>query len=199
MDLGIRGKTAIVGAAGTDLGQAAALALAQAEVEVTLTEADEAKAGEVGARIQDSTGSSVTTVVCDITTQAGRTAALAACPAPATGGCMFFNPFSSNFAPRPGEALHNSPALRPYIVGDYFGDGRSQLTTLEANVTGFLLWRNAGYAAGAEERELHLMLLCSTQRVGFSAPRAQPGTRSAAGRGLPFRSAPGALSSFSSC
>ena len=70
-----------------------------------------------------------------------------------TGGCLFFNPFSSNFAAGPGEALHNSPALRPFIIGDYFGDGQSQLTTLEANVTGFLPWRDAGYAAGVQYRD----------------------------------------------
>ena len=82
MDLGIGGKTAIVCAAGTDLGQAAALALARERVEVTVTEADEAKAGEVGARILDATGRSVTTVVCDITAPSGRAAALASCPLP---------------------------------------------------------------------------------------------------------------------
>ena len=73
-----------------------------------------------------------------------------------TGGCLFFNPFSSNFAARAGEALHNSPELRPFIIGDYFGDGRSQLTTLEANVTGFLPWRSAGYAAGVQYRDQSL-------------------------------------------
>ena len=73
-----------------------------------------------------------------------------------TGGCLFFNPFSSNFAARPGEALHNSPALRPFIIGNYYGDGRSQLTTLEANVTGFLPWRDAGYAAGVQYRDQSL-------------------------------------------
>ena len=40
MNLGIGGKTAIVCAAGTDLGQAAALALVRENVEVTATEAD---------------------------------------------------------------------------------------------------------------------------------------------------------------
>ena len=70
-----------------------------------------------------------------------------------TGGCLFFNPFSSNFAVGTGEALHNSMALRPFIIGNYFGDGRSQLTTLEANVTGFLPWRDAGYAAGVQYRD----------------------------------------------
>ena len=72
------------------------------------------------------------------------------------GGCLFFNPFSSNFAAQPGEPLHNAPELRDFIIGDYFGDGRSQLTTLEANVTGFLPWRSAGYAAGVQYRDQSL-------------------------------------------
>ena len=53
------------------------------------------------------------------------------------GGCLFFNPFSSNFAASPGDALHNSPELREFIIGDYSGDGESTLTALEANLTGF--------------------------------------------------------------
>ena len=87
-----------------------------------------------------------------------------------TGGCLFFNPFSSNFAARPGEALHNSPALRPYIIGNYFGDGRSQLTTLEANVTGFLPWRDAGYAAGVQYRDQSLDFFYDdiTRQDGFA-------------------------------
>ena len=87
-----------------------------------------------------------------------------------TNGCLFFNPFSSNFSARPGEALHNSPALRPYIIGNYFGDGRSQLTTLEANVTGFLPWRDAGYAAGVQYRDQSLDFFYDdiTRQDGFA-------------------------------
>ena len=86
------------------------------------------------------------------------------------GGCLFFNPFSSNFDARPGEALHNSPELRQYIIGDYFGDGRSQLTTVEANVTGFLPWRGAGYAAGVQYRDQSLDFTYDdiTRRDGFA-------------------------------
>ena len=54
------------------------------------------------------------------------------------GGCLFFNPFSSNFEAGPEDALHNSPELRDFIIGDYFGDGEAHLTTLEMNVTGDL-------------------------------------------------------------
>ena len=87
-----------------------------------------------------------------------------------TGGCLFFNPFSSNFSARPGEALHNSTALRPFIIGNYFGDGRSQLTTLEANVTGFLPWRDAGYAAGVQYRDQSLDFFYDdiTRQDGFA-------------------------------
>ena len=38
-------------------------------------------------------------------------------------------------------------------IRDLVGDGQSQLTTLEANVTGFLPWRDAGYAAGVQYRD----------------------------------------------
>ena len=72
------------------------------------------------------------------------------------GNCLFFNPFSSNFSAQPGEPLHNAPELRDFIIGDYFGDGRSQLTALEANLTGFLPWRSAGYAAGVQYRDQSL-------------------------------------------
>ena len=86
------------------------------------------------------------------------------------GACLFFNPFSSSFTARPGEALHNAPELRSFIIGDYFGDGRSQLTTLEANVTGVLPWRGAGYAAGVQFRDQSLDFSYDdiTRRDGFA-------------------------------
>jgi len=69
------------------------------------------------------------------------------------GGCLFFNPFSSHFAAPPGDALHNSPELRDFIIGDYFGNGESTLTALEANLTGFLSGYRAGFAAGVQYRD----------------------------------------------
>jgi 3-oxoacyl-[acyl-carrier protein] reductase len=80
MDMGIKGKTALVCAASKGLGRACAMALAREGVDVTITargaEALEATAAEIRA----ATGVRVTTVVGDITTEAGRAAALAACP-----------------------------------------------------------------------------------------------------------------------
>ena len=83
-------------------------------------------------------------------------------PVAGEGGCLFFNPFSSNFAAAPGSALHNSPELRDFIIGDYFGDGESTLTALEANLTGFLPGYRAGYAVGAQYRDQSLTFAYDT-------------------------------------
>ena len=82
MDLGIRGKSALVCAASKGLGKGCALALAREGVNVTLvargTEALNATAEE----IRKSSGVTVNVVATDITTAEGRAAALAACPNP---------------------------------------------------------------------------------------------------------------------
>jgi 3-oxoacyl-[acyl-carrier protein] reductase len=82
MDLGIRGRTALVCAASKGLGKGCALALAREGVELVITargsEALEATAEE----IRRACGVKVTSVAGDITTEAGRRAALAACAAP---------------------------------------------------------------------------------------------------------------------
>ena len=82
MDLGIKGKTALVCAASKGLGKGCAFSLAREGVNVTILargrEALEATADE----IRKATGVKVTVVVTDITTEAGRKEALAACPSP---------------------------------------------------------------------------------------------------------------------
>ena len=87
-----------------------------------------------------------------------------------SGGCLFFNPFSSNFTASPGDALHNSPELREFIIGDYFGDGESTLTALEANLTGFLPGYRAGFAVGAQYRDQSLTFAYDTvtRQDGFA-------------------------------
>ena len=72
------------------------------------------------------------------------------------GGCLYFNPFSSNFEAEPGDVLHNASELRDFIIGDYFGDGESNLTALEANITGELPGVRGAYAAGAQLRKQSL-------------------------------------------
>ena len=82
MDLGLAGRSALVCAASKGLGRACAFSLAREGVAVTIVargpEALEATAEE----IRRATGAGVTTVATDITTPAGRRAALAACPNP---------------------------------------------------------------------------------------------------------------------
>ena len=82
MDLGIKGKTALVCAASKGLGKGCAMALAKEGVTLVITargkEALEATAEE----IRKATGMKVTTVAGDITTPDGRAAALKACPSP---------------------------------------------------------------------------------------------------------------------
>ena len=80
MDLGIKGKTALVCAASKGLGKACAMALAREGVNVTITARGADVLEATAAEIRAATGVKVTVVVGDITTDAGRAAALAATP-----------------------------------------------------------------------------------------------------------------------
>src|SRR5262245_47776824 len=82
VDLGIRGRTALLTGASRGLGKACALALAQEGVDVTIVARTRETLEATGAEIAAATGVKVTTVAGDITTPAGRSAALQACPAP---------------------------------------------------------------------------------------------------------------------
>ena len=82
MDLGIRGRTALVCAASKGLGKACAMALAREGANLVIT-ARGAEALESTAQEMRSLHKvKVTAVAGDITTEQGRAAALAACPAP---------------------------------------------------------------------------------------------------------------------
>ena len=81
MDLGIKGRKAIVCAASKGLGKGCAQALAAEGVEVTIC-ARGADALNATAKELAATGAKVIPVVCDVTTDAGRKALLAACPNP---------------------------------------------------------------------------------------------------------------------
>src|SRR5579872_2089233 len=82
MDMGIKGRTALVCAASKGLGRGCAMALAAEGVDLVITargkEALEATAEE----IRKATGVKVTAVAGDITTPEGRAAALAPNPSP---------------------------------------------------------------------------------------------------------------------
>ncbi len=81
MELGIEGKWALVCAASKGLGKGCARALAQEGVHVVITARGEAALTATAAELAAlAPGVQVRTVVGDITTEAGRHAALAACP-----------------------------------------------------------------------------------------------------------------------
>jgi 3-oxoacyl-[acyl-carrier protein] reductase len=80
MDLGIAGRKALVCAASKGLGRGCAEALAQAGVEVTIAARTESAVRLAAEEIGAMSGHRTHWVACDITTPAGRAAALAACP-----------------------------------------------------------------------------------------------------------------------
>jgi 3-oxoacyl-[acyl-carrier protein] reductase len=82
MDLGIKGRNAIICASSKGLGRACAMALAEAGVNVTINGRDAKGLTNTADEIAIATGVKVTSVVADVGTPEGRAALLAACPAP---------------------------------------------------------------------------------------------------------------------
>ena len=82
MDLGIRGRTALVCAASKGLGKGCATSLAREGVNLIITARGRDALEATAEEIRKATGAKVTTVVGDITTPEGRAQALAACPRP---------------------------------------------------------------------------------------------------------------------
>jgi 3-oxoacyl-[acyl-carrier protein] reductase len=82
MDLGIRGRRALVCASSKGLGRGCAFALAREGVDVTLVARGAEALERTAAEIRAATGVTVTIVAADIVTAEGRAAALAACPQP---------------------------------------------------------------------------------------------------------------------
>jgi 3-oxoacyl-[acyl-carrier protein] reductase len=82
MDLGISGRTAIVCGASAGPGRGVALALAREGVVLTIAARREDRLLRAAEEIAAETGASVTPVACDVTTEDGRAALLAAQPNP---------------------------------------------------------------------------------------------------------------------
>ncbi|MEM7115937.1 MAG: SDR family oxidoreductase [Chloroflexota bacterium] len=95
MDLGIKGKKAIVCASSQGLGLACATALANEGVIVTINGRSADKLQLVAAELQEASGSEVRWVVGDLTTDEGRAAIVASCP----DADILVN---NNAGPRPG-------------------------------------------------------------------------------------------------
>ncbi|MEI7969925.1 MAG: SDR family oxidoreductase [Betaproteobacteria bacterium] len=82
MEMGIRGRKAIVCAASKGLGKGCAVALAREGVDVTIIARGRETLELTADEIRQATGVRVTVVAADITKPEGREAALAACPEP---------------------------------------------------------------------------------------------------------------------
>jgi len=82
MDMGIRGRRALLTGASKGMGRACAEALAREGCEITLVARGADALEATAAEIRAETGATVQTVVGDVTTEAGRKAALDACPEP---------------------------------------------------------------------------------------------------------------------
>lgn len=80
MDLGIAGRWAIISASSQGLGLACATALAREGVHVVINGRNAEKLEKAGEQLRKATGSSVRTVVADITTGEGRSMLVGACP-----------------------------------------------------------------------------------------------------------------------
>lgn len=80
MDLGIAGRKAIISASSQGLGLACATALAREGVQVVINGRSAEKLEKAGQELRRATGGTVRTVVADITTEAGRSALVDACP-----------------------------------------------------------------------------------------------------------------------
>ncbi len=82
MDLGIKGRTALVCAASKGLGKGCAMSLAREGVHLVITARGKEALEGTAEEIRKATGAKVTAVAGDITTPEGRALALKACPQP---------------------------------------------------------------------------------------------------------------------
>ena len=82
MDMGIKGRKAIVCAASKGLGKGCAMALAQEGVDLVINARTKNELEATAEEIRKKTGVKVTPVAVDVTTEAGRKQVLAACPEP---------------------------------------------------------------------------------------------------------------------
>ena len=80
MDLGLKGRKAVLSASSKGLGKACALALAREGCSVTINGRDPDRLAAAAAEIRAATGAAVTPVAADINTETGRHSLIAACP-----------------------------------------------------------------------------------------------------------------------
>ena len=82
MDLGIRGRNAVVCASSRGLGKACATSLARAGVDLVINGRDAGVLGATAEALREEHGVAVTPIVADISAREGQSEVLAACPEP---------------------------------------------------------------------------------------------------------------------
>jgi 3-oxoacyl-[acyl-carrier protein] reductase len=160
MDLGIRGRKALVCASSQGLGLACATALAREGCDVWINGRDAARLERTAAALREATGATVHTIAADLNTEAGRAAFVAACPEPD----ILVN---NNAGPPPGQ------------LADW--DHAAWISALEANlIAGVLLIR--AVLPGMRSRGFGRIVNITSAMV--KSPHAAMGLSTAARAGL---------------
>jgi len=160
MDLGIKGRKAIVCASSQGLGYACALALAGEGCDIVLNGRNGERLQAAALALRHATGATVSTVAADICTDEGRTRLLAACPEPD----ILIN---NNGGPPPGQ------------LADW--DHDAWMPALEANLlTAALLMR--AVVPGMRQRRFGRIVNITSAMV--KSPHAAMGLSTAARAGL---------------
>ncbi len=159
MDLGIKGRKAILCASSKGLGKACAQSLAREGVAVWINGRNEGPLAEAAAEIR-AAGGTVTTVKADINTDAGRNALLAACP-------------------EPDILVNNNEGPPPGKLADW--DHDAWIGALEANMLPAILLIRA-VLPGMQARKFGRVVNITSAMV--KAPRSHMGLSTAARAGL---------------
>jgi 3-oxoacyl-[acyl-carrier protein] reductase len=160
MDLGIKGRKAIVCASSQGLGLACATSLAREGCAIFINGRDESRLAKAVAEIQAATGVQAIPVAADINTEPGRAKLIAACPE----ADILIN---NNAGPPPGE------------LADW--DHAAWLSALEANMLAPILLIRA-LLPGMRRRRFGRIVNITSAMV--KSPRAHMGLSTAARTGL---------------
>ena len=160
MDLGIKGRKAIVCASSQGLGLACAISLAREGCVIFINGRDGSRLEKAAAAIETATGVRATSVAADINTDAGRARLVAACPE----ADILIN---NNEGPPPGELAE--------------WDHAAWLAAVEANMLAPILLIRA-LLPGMRQRRFGRIVNITSAMV--KTPRAQMGLSTAARAGL---------------
>jgi 3-oxoacyl-[acyl-carrier protein] reductase len=160
MDLGIRGRTAIVCASSQGLGRACAEALALEGVNVVINGRDDARIKRAAAELSEKTQARVDAVAGDVTTAEGRAALLA-------------------LAPEPDILINNNAGPNPQIFGQITGE--MWMEAVAANMVAPLLLARAVLPAMIERKFGRIINITSAM---VTTPRPHMALSSGARAGL---------------